>query len=363
MKCPIAAKFTVFCLGLVPTLSACAIKDIAGDAGVGGTGAALDFDAGAGGATAAVLFDAGDGSPYVAGGALASSGGAASFASGGNATGGAAATGGIASTGGSTASPITLPTWATADGCVIGTENAQFIGTWEGYIQGTPIGDEPSSLRLNIVGANSRGLCGTVTVGTHTAPVTIPPATTATDVYPPGATISPNCRRGPAPPLDPILGLAYTIQDGKSDGQRATFAISYTEVYRSWCSLQTSYPNDLLTGYACLPNTGGYVDSEGNCYIGNGSWQQESCMQFCLCAPTVNICACGPQGCTANPDTSDHLFDLLFNGNQAMGMFGSSNVVFNRVAACLASGSPCQIDGECCTQSCAANGDAGFACK
>jgi hypothetical protein len=63
------------------------------------------------------------------------------------------------------------------------------------------------------------------------------------------------------------------------------------------------------------------------------------------------------------------LFDLLFNGNQAMGILGdpginmhnASNVVFNRVSTCEVSGSTCHFDADCCSKICAMNTDAGAA--
>jgi hypothetical protein len=215
------------------------------------------------------------------------------------------------------------------------------------------------------MGANSSGLCGTVTIGTHTTPVTLPPATDAAAVYPPPSIAPTNCYRpGNNHPLDHILGLAYTILDGKTDAQRATFAISYTELYKSWCPLQTSYPSDLPPGYDCLPSTGNSTNN-GKCYITafNGDLQEVSCTQMCLCT-TLDICACNSLRCVAKPDTSETLFDLLFNGDQAMGTFGSSNVVFNRVArSCVASGQACNADADCCSQLCVMNGDGGAACQ
>jgi hypothetical protein len=58
-------------------------------------------------------------------------------------------------------------------------------------------------------------------VGTHTAPVTLPPVTDPSGIYPPNS-IYPSSevmsyRYGP------ILGFAYAIQNGKIEGQRATF--------------------------------------------------------------------------------------------------------------------------------------------
>ncbi|GEM_PF-1752489 len=356
------SDFMALFLGLVPAVSACALKDFAGEADAGvTTGGTLG--AGSGGNTAVINYDLGGGEPGTGGdtplGSSRATGGSSVLGSGGQTTGsgGTKLAGSSQATGGSSSVPTTLPTWATANGCITDNENSQFVGLWEGYIQGTPIGDEASSIRLNILGANPNGLCGTVTFGLHTAPVTLPPATDATGVYPPESIAPTNCvRPGNYHPLDHLLGFAYTIQNGKIDERRTTFAISYTELYKSWCPLQTSYPTNQPSGYNCLPNTGS-SSSSGKCYIAtsDGGLQEVTCTQMCLCTATLNVCACDPHGCVAALNTSETLFDLLFNGNQAMGTFGSSSVVFNRVDPCRASGEPCEFASQCCTQACEAS--------
>jgi hypothetical protein len=214
---------------------------------------------------------------------------------------------------------------------VTGNENPLFVGTWEGYVQGSPIGDEKSSLRLNILGANSNGLCGTLTVGTHTEPVTFPAATDPTAWYPP--TFSPDELRSGS--FGPILGYVYTVLSGEIAGQRTTFDVSYREIFNTWCELQTSYAKNLAyPEYGCLPaNSGGYLsnDPADQCYISlmSGERQYVPCAQGWLCRDMNSVCSCTSAGCTAA--SGGLRFDLLFNGNQAAGTFGSDNVVFNRI--------------------------------
>ncbi len=163
------------------------------------------------------------------------------------------------------AAQIQLPDWPTPDGCVVGNEMASLVGVWEGYYQGTSIGDEKSTFRLTIIGANAqKGLCGTISFGTHTAAVAFPPP--ATD---PAADYPPNSA---AYNVDPALGmvyitlgLPYTVLDGKVDGQRVTFGYSVMEIFKSWCALQTPYPADSSCyNFLCPKRTRWYRSKRGS---------------------------------------------------------------------------------------------------
>ncbi len=221
----LVTNLTTSCLVLVPTVTACAITDIAGNVDAGSVGGAsgasnpLDASAGMGG-SAALDASAGMGGSATPLDASVRIGGT-----------GATTSTSLQVPDCSGTAPTPLPTWSTPDGCVTGNESAQFVGVWEGYIQGTSIGDESSTFRLNILGANSSGLCGTVTVGTHTAPVTLPPVTDPNGPYPPNSILPSTLAMNNE--YEPILGLAYTIQDGRIDGQHATFSFAYKEVFRA----------------------------------------------------------------------------------------------------------------------------------
>lgn len=344
MKPSLCSDLASLFLVLAPTVPACSITDIAGslDAGVGGamaTGGSPGSMATTGGVSAGT---GGDAQVTATGGVANATGGAkaSGVVTGGSASGGTKAsgvvTGGAASTSTQTASGgsagTTLPTWSAPNSCVTGNENSLFVGTWEGYIQGSPIGDEASSLRLNIMGANSSGLCGTVTMGTTTAPVTLPPATDPTAWYPPNIPQQELTSR----PLGPVLGFAYTIQNGQVAGQRTTFEVSYTEIMKSWCEIQTSYPQvSAGSAYGCLPaanGTSGMGTDQCAISLIDGGQQTVACSQAWFCISRGRgTCACDAAACTAALDGT--LFDLLFNGNQAMGTFGADTVVFNRVLA------------------------------
>jgi len=233
--------------------------------------------------------------------------------------------------------------WATANGCANGNESTQFVGTWEGYIQGSAISDESSTIRLTIVGANSNSLCGTVTFGTHSAPVTLPPVTDPLAAYPPASIASLYYGEGPTAP---ILGVAYTMQDGTFLGQRATFHVDNTEVMVGWCLAQTSYPTNGCSDFRCDPL--GAVDAATD-------WRRGVCKG--------SVCECNVDHCTASHSFTN-LFDLTFSDDQVLGTLNAQKVVtFNRVG-CAKSGGACQTNSDCCGQLCVASGaDGGSVCK
>ncbi|MGC4116840.1 MAG: hypothetical protein QM765_20220 [Myxococcales bacterium] len=227
-----------------------------------------------------------------------------------------------------------LPDWpAAANACVTGDESPLFVGRWEGYYMGSEIGDEFSTVRLDIVGANATGLCGTLTFGIHTAPVTLPPATDPTSDYPDQSLLQNGWDAAP------ILGLPYTILGGKIDGHRTTFHANAHEIYRSWCEIQTSYrlaPND--NRYTCLPSLGaaGWTTTpsgERSCFLTNSETNQNqtvACSQLDHCN-MENTCLCNSSGCTANDTQWNWRFDIVVNGDSAFGVFDSINLVLTRV--------------------------------
>jgi hypothetical protein len=230
---------------------------------------------------------------------------------------------------GTTAGPA-LPQWLAPDACVTGNENAAIVGEWVGYYQGTSIDDESSTFRLKILGANAtKGVCGTLTFGAHTAAIAMPVATNP-------ATVPAETALGSV-----MLGAPYTLLDGALDGQRVTFSYSQPEVYKSWCELQTSYPTDnSCTRFQCLSSSSSIErESAGVCYLTNQDGSNKhsySCLGIDICVMySASGCVCNATGCTAVMSGSGVLFDLTFTGDQATGVStaatGNRTVIFNRV--------------------------------
>ncbi|HEY3451298.1 MAG TPA: hypothetical protein VGK67_33375 [Myxococcales bacterium] len=236
----------------------------------------------------------------------------------------------------------TMPSWPASDACATASESSIFGGAWEGYFQGSEIGDERSTFRLDITGADeAHGLCGTLTFGTHTAAVAIPPATDPTAIYPDRSFYPP----GPlGRPVEVILGLPYTLLGGKIDGHRTTFGASTNEVYKSWCALQTPYNGSpgAPDRWDCLPNWAsetsmGPSGEWTSCFLINPDTHQKQsvpCFQWMMCCGYLDVCACDSARCTArdeNNGTRWH-FDLVFNGEFASGVAADRNVLLSRVS-------------------------------
>jgi hypothetical protein len=203
-----------------------------------------------------------------------------------------------------------LPEWPSTTACA-GPNDSPLVGKWHGYVENAAAPwDE---LFLDIKGANSDGLCGTLTVGNVAPP---PPATDPTRAYPPGN------RSGQ--PLIP--GHASTLLNGKLDGSRVRFAISSQDGYRGWCQLQTSYVRPEGAGgwgaraCSCLP-TGSYTvsNSNGECY---STYNTNGVMRTFECdalACGSGLCACNASGCDAPIEDAriNYLtnFDLTASGD------------------------------------------------
>jgi hypothetical protein len=341
-----------------PTVSACALVDIAGNVDAGSV-AGQTSTSGTGGAQGDM------GGQSNTGDSFGTTGGQPSTVGSNAATGGTFSSGdGTIGVGGSTASfveltgidcsttaPNPLPIWATADGCLTGNESAEIVGTWEGTIQGAA-DNEASTMRLQILGANSNGLCGTVTFGIHTAAVTLPPVTDPSTEYPPDM-LGPSNYPLPNVYSQPILGLPYAMQNGTILGERATFQIGYKEVFKEWCEVQKSYPMWAdCTVFSCEPGNGRSTSEPTYSYYTEQPNVRfyDTIERMTMCKGSV-ICQCNVEHCIANRDGL-LLFDLTFDGDQAIGSFNGQDVVQFARVTCIASGASCSSDNDCCSGVC-----------
>ncbi|HYP77537.1 MAG TPA: hypothetical protein VER12_16310 [Polyangiaceae bacterium] len=233
----------------------------------------------------------------------------------GNNAAGAAGASGAPAVGGSTCTDMTpLPEWPSTTQCA-GGEDSPLVGKWHGYLENSPAPwDE---LFLDIKGANSEVLCGTLVVG-DAAP--LPPATDANHAYPTdGSTVDKSSALVP--------GFASTLLAGRIDGTRVRFAIAETEGYQSWCALQTAYAQT-GTRYACgcVPNGPGNGDfTTDQCTIvdsSNGVASTFSCQKAKLCGwlgpLSGGVCACNAAGCGAGQEAVVS-FDLVATGDTLEG--------------------------------------------
>ena len=204
-----------------------------------------------------------------------------------------------------------LPQWPSATDCV-GTNDLALVGKWHGYIENEdPPWDE---LFLDIKGANSSGLCGTLAVGSATPPA---PATDPTHGYPPGVSNFLGWQL--------IPGYPMTLLGGTTDGARIRFRVAPTEGYKSWCKLQTPYGHGDGLGCGCVPS-GPSMGGPSGCVITDQLTQVTrtfDCDQAGLCDPLGNgspVCACNASGCDAvDLDLSAGRFDMVVRGDTIEG--------------------------------------------
>jgi len=241
----------------------------------------------------------------------------------GSAAGAGPAAGGATSQGGGLTCTDTspLPDWPSSTACA-GSSDSPVVGKWAGYIESE--GGTWDQLLLEIKGANSSGLCGTLTVGDAPAPL---PATDPGQSYYPAT---------PDGGWTFIPGYASTLLEGRIDGMRLRFGLGPTEGYRSWCALQPSYAQILPytgsagysgapTGFAsraggvcsCVPTgqTTSIDDSSDHCSYST-SGVVTSCIQGYQCGS--GLCACNASGCDAAPKNIDR-FDLTVSGDTIEG--------------------------------------------
>jgi hypothetical protein len=117
-------------------------------------------------------------------------------------------------------------------------------------------------------------------------------------------------------------GLPMTILDGRTTGPRLQFQTTVTELWKTWCELQTSYAYgaDGAVLYSCAPYSGGYRYSQGFCVVDLpcGRSERVDCGRLTLCQPSGGVCQCTASGCTADP-TGDSTFDVRVVGTNIDG--------------------------------------------
>ena len=228
-----------------------------------------------------------------------------------------------------------LPTWPSNDDCTSGTQQPQFLGQWDGYIQGTSISDQFSTFLLNITAANETRVCGTLTFGDRAPLVTLPPVTDPNDVYPP-ATIRSQSRTIQGP----FLGVPYTLINGQRNNQRMTFNVALSEVFKEWCSMQRVYGfRNGCSEFQCVPagnmfsmpapDTLATADCQTQ-VTENGPIMTVPCGRLALCSAMNPFCVCNASQCVAKVSDGNS-FDLTISGDTASGVDGSGAVLFHRV--------------------------------
>jgi hypothetical protein len=199
---------------------------------------------------------------------------------------------------------------------------ASSITTWTGYFESFHLPSGSDHVTLKLAFAADGTVTGTALLGD--LPLLKPP--TNPDVgYPP-----PILPDGGGPP-NALEHFEFTIRDGRVDGSRFTFRLHMSEVWTSWCQLQTKvYPflnggNGELLGYACIPNS----SVSGGVQGGPGRfWRDDAtnvdvpidCNKLDLCK-FGGPCSCTATNCTVDPNADDFVmrFDMHLSDTSADG--------------------------------------------
>jgi hypothetical protein len=204
-------------------------------------------------------------------------------------------------------------------------------GVWTGYVDNvSDVSISSDSIRLTLDHATDGTSQIHLVLGVKAPP---PAATSATDIYPPGANIGAGGASGQM-----VEGFSYTAHNvnWQPFGQesRLRFMINIAEPYAGWCQLQSSYAVNYGGGadYSCVPGNGGGTltgvgADGGTCYASDGSGHMKavSCAQLRMCAGNY-LCGCDQCGCDQQgiafggvPSAGYGSYDILFDGTSASG--------------------------------------------
>lgn len=182
-------------------------------------------------------------------------------------------------------------------------------GTWVGYVENYHFRSGSDVITLTVASDGT----GTVRLGDQP---TIPAAVDGTASYP--EPVDPNY--GSIEVYQPYEGFDFTALDTSFTSARAKFAIASTEVWESWCPLQTSYELNATT-FACMPNVTWTMDLQGaGCTIldeATNTMVPIDCGHIMLCTQPAP-CLCDATGCEASVLPSHH-FDLVVDGDKLDG--------------------------------------------
>jgi len=176
-------------------------------------------------------------------------------------------------------------------------------GTWSGQIQLLQFPTGSNAIHLTIATATASSVTGKVLFGG--GPM-LAPATNAAALYPPSAATLP-ANDTPEGGLD-IEGFEYTIAEGSFAGSQLQFEVDVSELWESWCKLQTPVVMETPHPTPGAPTTF-WCGPPG--VPPNGTNAQNQCPGFCTCTETA---------CTAQPvSVSPISFDMNQSGDQLSG--------------------------------------------
>ncbi|HLK41358.1 MAG TPA: hypothetical protein VKU41_31625 [Polyangiaceae bacterium] len=194
--------------------------------------------------------------------------------------------------------PPTLPADASAPP-PMAQSAAALLGVWTGYLEAYTFQTGSDAVVITFTAAPDGTLVATAAFGKGQAP---PPPVNGNegypaDVYPPGTDT-------PSSLEFPFEGFPYTATELSFDGARLALGVVRNELWRDWCTLQTSYSSESGAACGCLPNWGGMgsTDLGGMCFLDDpatGEAVPVACFVFDACA-FYAVCSCTSAGCSVD---------------------------------------------------------------
>jgi hypothetical protein len=185
--------------------------------------------------------------------------------------------------------------------------------SWTGYAENFQFPSGSDAIKFSFAYDPSGQVVGQVILGSGTPP---PPATDPNVGYPPGY-------NGFNVLFADAEGFPFSMVGGNFVFHRLRFAIEGTELWASWCALQTP-PADGSDG--CLPNFVSATVGEDSCSIttANGKTTAVDCTKWYLCEGAVgfssaSVCLCTPTGCIPRPGRNTISFDMFISDDTASG--------------------------------------------
>jgi hypothetical protein len=186
-------------------------------------------------------------------------------------------------------------------------------GSWSGYVENFAFNDQSDAVTLTFRNAPPGGQ---VVFGD--SPPLAPPSDPNVG-YPGGLQLEPMHPSTSAP----YPGFAFTLMKTSLDGQRLQFDIAPTELWTTWCQLQTPILDEVNAdmSYGCVHNWATSFGGPQGCSQTDPATRQQvpiDCGKLALCQFGSGVCGCTAQGCAVTLVTSVH-FDLVMAAAKADG--------------------------------------------
>jgi hypothetical protein len=190
------------------------------------------------------------------------------------------------------------------------------VGTWTGYVEGYTFLSGSDAVVVAFTAAADGTIAGTVTFGNAPAPA---PPTSGNEPYP-------TADVGDLNTAAPYEGFPYTAIQVSFDGTRLRLGTVHKELWKTWCSLQTSYDwaPSAAGNCGCLPDwpsMGSTDPNASDCVLTDPDTGADVPVSCALTAPCLiyPVCYCTAGSCTVDMTHADTTIDVRLASGQFSG--------------------------------------------